>query len=226
MAEPKELQHAERLAPTLNRKKAITLYRVLKDGRVSDTELMNSLGLKSANSASYYRRDLENQGIIQRYTALIDWRKLGYPAEFVVLIEGRDMETTFHVEKELVASLEDYVQEKGEVFILPSGEGRVVITDLSTCFGERPMTLLRGHATSEQDAIVFSRYYIAEKFTEARMTFLLVKGKGIQEGFIQRDYLDFMRGAFAEDESLKLPEEFRKRFPSLARAATRDEKGR
>ncbi|MEK6977114.1 MAG: Lrp/AsnC family transcriptional regulator [Candidatus Hydrothermarchaeota archaeon] len=211
-----ELGPADRLAPGLNRKKAITLLKVLEDGRVADSDLMGALGLRSANSASYYRKDLEEQGIIKGYTAVIDWRKLGYSTEFLVLMEGRDMESNFNLEKELVASLEDYAKENGDVFILPSGNGRVVVSSIITCFGERPMTVLLGHATSEQDAIVFSRYYIAEKFTDARTTFLLVKGKGVDNYRIQKDYIAFMKGSFTEKGLLELPAEFRKRFPSLA----------
>jgi len=215
------IKNMENIAPTLNIKKAMVLASVMENGRVSDAELAEPLKLKSATAASYYRRDLEKQGIIKGYTAILDWRKLGYPTEFIVLVEGESTEANVDIEKEFVASLEDYSKKKGEVFVLPSGNGRVIISDILTCFGEMPLTVILGHATSDQDAIVYSRYYVAEKFTNAKTTFLLVKGREIQNFFIQRDYIDFMKGCFKEDRTIELPEEFKKRFPSLAGVKTK-----
>ncbi|NOZ76737.1 MAG: hypothetical protein GXO65_03485 [Euryarchaeota archaeon] len=215
MVSEKEKKHSQNISPELNERKSVTLYSLMKKGRMTDAELMNYIDLKSANSASYYRRDLEEQGIIKGYTALVDWKKLGYPTEFLVLIEGRDMETNFNIEKEIVSSLEDYIKTKGDVLILPSGNGRVLIANIMTCFGERPLTLIHGHATSEHDALIYFRYYVAEKFVDAKNSFLTVKGKGIENHFIQESYIDFMKGSFSEEEGLDLPEEFRKHFPSL-----------
>lgn len=212
------IKNARSIAPTLSANKAIVLASVLENGRVSDTELAKLLKLKSATAAAYYRKDLENQGIIKEYTAIVDWRKLGYPTEFIVLLEGESTEANVEIDKEFTASLEEYSKKKGEVFVLPSGNGRVIISDILACFGERPLTVILGHATSDQDAIVYSRYYVAEKFTSAKTTFLLVKGRGIQNFFIQKDYIDFMKGSFKEDKTIKLPEEFKKRFPSLTKA--------
>lgn len=212
------IKNVENIAPALNIKKAMVLASVIENGRVTDAELAVPLKLKSATAASYYRKDLEKQGIIKGYTAIVDWRKLGYPTEFIVLVEGESAEANVDIEKEFVTSLEYYLRKKGEVFILPSGNGRVIISDILACFGERPMSVIVGHATSDQDAIVYSRYYVAEKFTNAKTTFLLVKGREIQNFFIQGDYLNLMKGVFKEDKTIELPEEFKKRFPSLAGA--------
>lgn len=213
-----EIKHAENIAPALNIKKATVLASVMRNGRVGDAELAELLKLKSATAASYYRKDLEKQGIVEGYTAVVNWKKVGYPTEFIALVEGESAEANVDIEKEFVASLEDYARKKGEVLVLPSGNGRVIISDILACFGERPMTAIIGHATSDQDAIVYSRYYVAEKFTNAKTTFLLVKGRSIQNFFIQGDYIDFMKGSFKEDKTIQLPEEFKKRFPSLAGA--------
>lgn len=205
----------------MGERKAISLVSIMKNGRMPDSELMEVLGLRSANSAAYYRKDLEEQGIIKRYTASVNWKKLHYPTEFIILIEGENMEKNFNIEKEIIASLEDYMEEKGDILILPSGNGRVVISNTITCFGERPMTIVMGHATSEHDALIYFRYYIAEKFVDAKTTFLLVKGKGIEDFFIQGDYIDFMKGSFAEDKAIELPGEFKKHFPSLSAVKTK-----
>ncbi|MFQ6105878.1 MAG: hypothetical protein ACE5NL_02280, partial [Candidatus Hydrothermarchaeaceae archaeon] len=212
-----ELKNVENIAPKLDRRKAVVVAGVMRDGRVSDVEFMKPMGLKSANAASYYRKDLEKKGIIEGYVAVIDWKKLGYPTEFMVLLEGGDTQTSFDVEKEFIAALEEYAKKKGSIFILPSGNGRVIIKDIFTCFGERPMTLIMGHATSDHDAIIYSRYYVAEKFVNAKTTFLLIKGKGIENFFINRAYIDFMKGSFREEKTLELPSEFKKRFPSLVK---------
>ncbi len=216
MLTDEEIKNARKISPELNERKSIVLASILKNGRISDSELMVPLKLKSANSASYYRKDLESQGIIKGYTAIIDWKKLGYPTEFLVLIEGEDMDANFNVEKEIIASLEDYEKKNGDIFILPSGNGRAIISNIMTCFGERPMTIIVGHATSEHDAIIYSQYYVSDKFTDTKITFLLIKGKGVHDFFIDKDYINFMKGSFKEDKELELPAEFKKRFPSLS----------
>jgi|Deesub1362A_J573_1020465.scaffolds.fasta_scaffold00094_65 DNA-binding Lrp family transcriptional regulator len=216
MTTKKEISHIKNISPRLNDRKAITLISLMKNGRISDTELMVHLGLKSANSASYYRKDLEKQGIIEGYTTSVNWTKIGYPTDFVILIEGGSMEANFNIEKEIITSLEDYAKKKGDILILPSGNGRVLIKNITTCFGERPMTIIQGHASSEHDALIYFRYYVAEKFQNAKTTFLLVKGKSIDNHFIKKDYINFMKGSFTEEDTLELPEEFKKHFPSLA----------
>jgi hypothetical protein len=99
----------------------------------------------------------------------------------------------------------------------------VVIEDISTCFGERPMTIITGHATSDHDAMTYYRYYVADRFTEAKASFLLVKGKSVQNFFIKKDYIDLMKGSFVEDKTIKLPEDFKKRFPSLVSVKSRED---
>ncbi len=216
MLTEEEIKNGGRISPELKTRKSIVLTSILRNGRISDSDLMEPLELKSANAASYYRKDLESQGIIKGYTAIIDWKKLGYPTEFLVIIEGKDMDANFNVEKEIVASLEDYEKKNGDMFILPSGNGRVIIGDIMTCFGERPMTVIQGHATSQHDAIIYSQYYVSDKFTDTKITFLLIKGKGIHNFFINKEYINFMKGSFKEDKDLELPDEFKKRFPSLS----------
>ncbi len=212
------------ISPQLNKKKAITLTAIMRKGRITDMELMETLGLKSANSASYYRKDLEKRDVIKRYTAEIEWTNLGYPTKFIVLLEAEDMESNFDVEKEFLAALEEYYEEKGDIFVLPSGLGRVVIEDISTCFGERPMTIIAGYATSDHDAMTYYRYYVADRFKDAKASFMLVKGKSIHNFFIKKDYIDLMKGSFVEDKTIKLPDEFKKRFPSLVSVKSRVDK--
>ncbi len=216
MAGKAAVKKVQSISPGLGEKKAIVLTNLMRNGRIGDSDLMKLLDLKSANAASYYRKHLEDQGIVKGYTVEIDWNKLGYPAEFIVLAEGETMEANYDMEKELLEALDEYQSKTGDLFILPSGTGRVMIEEVYGCFGERHMSIIRGRATSEQDAITYSRYYIAEKFPNVKTTFLLVKGKSIENFFIQKGYLDVMKGSFVEDKSIELPEEFRRRFPSLA----------
>lgn len=217
MLDADDVKRAGNLAPHLDPKKAIVLLSVLKDGRVSDSDLAAPLELKSANAASYYRKDLEKRGVITGYSTLIDWTKLGYSTEFMISIEGVNMEANFDIEKEIVSLLEEYSKKSGEVLVLPSGNGRVIVSTIATCFGERPAIVIFGHATSEQDAIVYSRYYVAERFTNARTTFSLVKGRSIKNYLIQKEHIEFMRGSFKESKAMKIPLEFKRRFPSLAK---------
>ncbi|MFQ5815694.1 MAG: Lrp/AsnC family transcriptional regulator, partial [Candidatus Hydrothermarchaeaceae archaeon] len=108
MAEKANEKKVQNISPGMTEKKLLTLINLMRKGRISDSDLMKVLDLKSANAASYYRKHLEDQGIIKKYTVEIDWNKLGYPAEFIVLAEGEDMEASYDMEKEFLEALDEY----------------------------------------------------------------------------------------------------------------------
>ena len=79
-----------------------TDYRILTalqhDGRISNAELAESIGL-SATPCARRVRELEKAGVIQGYTAIIDPRKVGQGMQAIIQIKlethGDDIATRF-----------------------------------------------------------------------------------------------------------------------------------
>ncbi|MEM4413957.1 MAG: Lrp/AsnC family transcriptional regulator, partial [Candidatus Caldarchaeum sp.] len=59
-----------------------------RDGRAPLRELARQLGVSSA-TVGHRLRELESQGVIRGYKALVDYAKLGYPITTVTLIKAR-----------------------------------------------------------------------------------------------------------------------------------------
>jgi hypothetical protein len=46
------------------------------------------LGLSDGNAAAYHIKRLRTRAVLTRYTIQIGWRKIGFPADFVILAES------------------------------------------------------------------------------------------------------------------------------------------
>lgn len=179
------------LMDKLSEKQALTLIELIRDGRVTDAKLMESLKLGDATSAGYHRKILEKDGVIEGYRAEIDWRKLGYLTEFIILCEGKGSRSLYEMERNYINSIGDYLKDEGDILISPTTTGRVIIRDVFYCFGEKAMTVIRGIATSDHDVIEYSRQHLL-KYPDIETTTLTMKSKCkvIKNFFIQKDCLE------------------------------------
>jgi DNA-binding Lrp family transcriptional regulator len=182
---------ARNLTDRLSEKQVLALIELIRDGRVTDAKLMESLKLGDATSAGYHRKTLEKDGVIENYTAEIDWRKLGYPTEFIILCEGKGSRALYEMEKDYVSSVEDYLKREGEILVSSTTGGKVLVRDVFYCLGERAMTVIRGHATSDHDVLEYSRQHLL-KYPDIETTTLTMKSKCkvIKNFFIQRECLE------------------------------------
>jgi DNA-binding Lrp family transcriptional regulator len=179
------------LTDRLSEKQILALIELIRDGRVTDARLMETLNLGDATSAGYHRKTLEKEGVVENYTAEVDWRKLGYPTEFIILCEGKSSRALYELEKNYVNSIEDYLEDRGDVLVSSTTGGKVLIRDVFYCLGEKAMTVIRGHATSDHDVIEYSRQHLL-KYPDIETTTLTMKSKCkvVKNFFIQRGCLD------------------------------------
>jgi DNA-binding Lrp family transcriptional regulator len=190
---------AKKLTDKLSEKQTQVVIELIKDGRSTDDYLRKALNLGDSTSAGYHRKKLERIGVIRGYVAEIDWEKLGYPTEFIILCEGKDSRSLYEMEKEYIKSIRKYVDKHGEIYITPTAFGKVVIRDVLYCFGEKIMTIVKGHATSDHDVIAYSRQYLL-RYPNIEITVLNIKGgcNAIQNFFINKDCLRVLENSFKE----------------------------
>ena len=107
------------------------LDRLQQDGRVSNVELANDVGI-SASPCWRRVRELERRGVISAYVALVDAAAVGLPVSvFVQVTLERQIETALE-------TFETAVRERPEVMecYLMTGDAdyllRVVVSDLPT----------------------------------------------------------------------------------------------
>lgn len=65
------------------------------------------LGLSDGNAAAYHIKRPRTRAVLTRYTIQIDWRKIGFPADFVILAESNEKAALLALERYLVL-LQDY----------------------------------------------------------------------------------------------------------------------
>ena len=62
-------------------------------------KLTERLGLSDGNAAAYHIKRLKTRAVLTRYTIQIDWRKVGFPADFVILAESDEKAALLALEK-------------------------------------------------------------------------------------------------------------------------------
>jgi DNA-binding Lrp family transcriptional regulator len=202
------------LSEDLTEKDIITIISLMRNGRLKDEELMGILGAKNPNSAAYYRKKLEEKGIIKRYTAEINWSKIGYKTEFLILAEGSDTRSFDDIERDYIFGLVEYLDKIGDIIITPAGLGKVILSGTYNCFGEKSMVLIHGYATSDQDAITYSRGYLTSRYPGIKTTIVTVKYSSVLNSFIQKEIVNVIKDSFTMTKEDKAAlEHFKKTFP-------------
>ncbi len=210
----KEEVIVKNLTDELKEKETLALVSLMRKGRMRDEELMKSLGLNTLNAAAYYRKRLEDRNIISGYIAKINWGKLGYKTEFFVVCEGDDTESLADIEKDYILSTAEYMERVGDFIIIPTGLGNVLISDIINCFGEKSIVLIHGYATSEQDAVVYSKGYVRKSYPGLKTTLVTVKYAHVLNFFIQKEVINVMKNTITMTKRDKeAMDEFKKTFP-------------
>lgn len=171
----------------LGMKKVITALTLMKNGKISDTDLMKVLNLGTSNSAAYYRKELESEGVIKGYRAEIDWKKLGYVIHFSIIIEGETPESLLEMEEKLVLSIKKYGESVGDVCIIPTRSGGIILEDVSFYFGKKAIGIIEGHATSKNDVVMYSKYHLVDVYPKIKTTIEIVKNNAIKNFIINKE---------------------------------------
>ena len=180
----------------LDEKDLIILLSLLGDGKTSNARLAERLGLSDGNAAAYHIKLLAKRGVLMRYTVQIDWKKIGFPADFVILAESDEKEALLALERYLTI-LQDYYQERlGNVLLLPTPSGCVLLSDISHCYGDKTMVIIAGSGTSDLDIAFFRENYLARVFEGIRTTLMTTRYRTVDNFVIQRDALDTLSAIF------------------------------
>jgi len=204
----------------LTEKDILTLLVLMKHGRITNPKLLEKLNLMGANlsdpnSVAHHRKKLEKVGVIERYCARINWVKLGYPTEFVVIITADNKGTIFEIEKSHIAAVEEYREQTGaNVLIIPINEegDKIILRDV-LYGGEKPISFIHGRATNDGAAMMYADFYLPKRFPKASITLLIIQRSSIKEFEFQDETIKSLRDMiFSEGEIDEYREKFKKEF--------------
>jgi len=180
----------------LDKKELIILLSLLENGKTSNVELAQRLGLNDGNAVSYHVKLLAKRGILTRYTVQIDWKKIGFPADFVIIAESDEKTELLALERHLIQLQEYYQKRLGNVLLLPTPSGCVLLRDISHCYGDKTMVIIAGSGTSDLDIAFFRENYLARAFEGIRTTLMTTRYRTVDNWVVQRDALDTLSAIF------------------------------
>jgi DNA-binding Lrp family transcriptional regulator len=180
----------------LDKKELIILLSLLGNGKTSNVELAERLGLNDGNAAAYHVKLLAKRGVLTRYTVQIDWKKIGFPADFVIIVESDEKTELLALERRLIQLQEYYQKRLGNVLLLPTPSGCVLLRDISHCYGDKTMVIIAGSGTSDLDIAFFRENYLARAFEGIRTTLMTTRYRTVDNWVVQRDALDTLSAIF------------------------------
>ena len=180
----------------LDKKELIILLSLLGNGKTSNVELAERLGLNDGNAAAYHVKLLAKRGVLTRYTVQIDWKKIGFSSDFVIFAESDEKSELIALERHLIQLQEYYLKRLGDVLLLPTPSGCVLLREISHCYGDKTMVIIAGSGTSDLDIAFFRENYLARAFKGVRTTLMTTRYRTIDNWVVQRDALDTLSAIF------------------------------
>ena len=162
------------------------LLLLLADSKATNAELAKTLKFKDGNSVSYHTRTMQQDGIIDRYTIVPNWKQAGLGTEFIILAEAENEEQLLEIEKKHVLMADEYLSKMGDIAVTPMISGCIILQDVYHCFGDKTMAIIVGRATSDQDAAVYCKNYLVTRYPGIKIILLLNKYKTINYFIIDR----------------------------------------
>ncbi|ODS41121.1 MAG: hypothetical protein A7315_06920 [Candidatus Altiarchaeales archaeon WOR_SM1_79] len=195
-----------RILKGVGEKKIITALTLMKNSKMSDAELMKVLNLGTSNSAAYYRKELEKEEIIKGYRAEIDWKKLGYPVRFTIIVEGESPELLLEMEEKQNLAIKEYNEVVGDVYVISTKSGGIILEDMSFYFGNRAIAIIKGCATSEHDVVLYSKYRLFDVYPEIKTTIAILKDNVIKNFIINKENLDILVPEYKPEKKDRIEE--------------------
>ena len=181
---------------SLNETDMHILLTLMENGKITNAELAKILEFKDGNSAAYHTRSMQKDGVIERYTIVPDWKKIGLATEFIVLAEAENEEQLLEIEKRHVIMADEYASEQGDIVVTPTISGCVILQNVYHCFGDKTMAIIIGRATSDQDAAVYCKNYLVSRYPDIKVSLLMNKYKTISDFFIDERAVQKLKGFF------------------------------
>jgi DNA-binding Lrp family transcriptional regulator len=177
------------------------LMILLADSKITNTDLAKLLKFKDGNSVSYHTRMMQKEGIIDRYTIVPNWKKMGLVTEFVVLAEAETEEQLLEIEKTHVSMADEYASKVGDIVVIRTISGLVVLESIYHCFGDKTMAIIVGRATSDQDAAVYCKNYLIKEYPKIKINLLINKYKTINNFIIDKHTIKNVKKFFHTGKS-------------------------
>lgn len=172
------------------------LLTLLKDSKTTNAELAKIMNFKDGNSVAYHTRTMQKEGIIDRYTIIPDWKRIGLATEFIILAEAENEEQLLEIEKRHIIMADEYSSKQGDIVVTQTISGCVILQDVYHCFGDKTMAVIIGRATSDQDAAVYCKNYIVGRYPDIKVSLLINKYKTIREFFIDKHAIEKLKEFF------------------------------
>lgn len=198
----------------------LALIILMEEGRIQNPTLMKKLNLRrvganTPETAGYYRRKLEKMGIIEGYPAKINWEKIGYPTEFVVIATSQNKKGVLEIEKRHIAVVKWYKEVTGaSIGVIPLSEkgDKVILKDVLFC-GQKPMAVITGMATDDGAAMMYADLYLPKLYPGIDTARLIIKRSSIRDFEFQDELIESVKEVlFDEGEIERYREAFRKEF--------------
>lgn len=175
----------------------LSLLILMKKGRISNPKLLEELNLKGSElktpeSAGHHRRKLEKMGVIEGYPAKINWKKAGFPTEFVVTVTAYKKEVLLEIQKGHVAAVKEYrKQTSSDIFIIPiSDKGDKIILKDVLFGGDKPIAIISGMATDDGAAMMYADFYLPKRYPGVDTTLLIIKRSTIRDFEFQDEFIE------------------------------------
>jgi len=172
------------------------LLTLMENGKITNSKLAEILEFKDGNSAAYHTRAMHKDGVIERYTIVPDWKRIGLATEFIVLAEAENEEQLLEIEKRHVIMADEYASKQGDIVVTPTISGCVILQNVYHCFGDKTMAIIIGRATSDQDAAVYCKNYLVSRYPDIKVSLLMNKYKTISDFFIDERAIKKLNGIF------------------------------
>jgi len=185
------------------------LLTLLADSKMTNAELAKILDFKDGNSVAYHTRTMQQEGVIDRYTIVPNWKRVGLPTEFIILAEAESEEQLLEIEKRHIIMTDEYASKQGDIVVTPTISGCVILQDVYQCYGDRIMGVIIGRATSDQDAAVYCKNYLVGRYPNIKVSLLINKYRTVSNFFIDKHAIKKLKEFFQTGEKGKSKEVLR-----------------
>ena len=192
----KKIAHIISEVSPLDETDMFILLALLSDSKMPLSELAKIMKFKDGNSVAYHTRTMMQEGMIERYTIVPNWKRVGLPTEFIIMAEAKTEDELLDIEKKHIIMLDEYAKMHGDISAIPMISGCVLLQNVYHCYGDRIMGIIIGRATSDQDAAVYCKDYLVNKYPGIKVSLLINKYKTINDFFIDRHTLTKLKEFF------------------------------
>lgn len=192
----KKIAHIIAEVSRLDETDMFILLSLLEDGKITNAELAKIMNFKDGNSVAYHTRTMQQDGVIDRYTIVPDWKRIGLATEFIILAEAENEEQLLEIEKRHIIMADEYSSKQGDIVVTETISGCVILKDVYHCFGDKTTAVIIGRATSDQDAAVYCKNYLTSRYPDIKVSLLINKYRTISDFFIDKPAIKKLKEMF------------------------------